>query len=273
MHKSFIATAGSLLGALFISGVSGCSEKQPPAPATREHEVWKSDKPPEPELTIEEQRAQLEAEREKQPEPKLDPNDPREKHELVQKDGKSLLKSIYGERDNVLTQAKVVPFDDKIADQKKQLTTLIDKIEGYAVGDKPDELDTAAARFCTLVDELRAGAETLQGEGSAKLKELDLALAELEAKQKEGKPVATRQYEKLEAERKLWSSPVLGGGYVYMALRTLFDEAYVLADLGARRSQITLRDCLAKQDVKPVPDELAEKARQKVLKRSKYYLP
>jgi len=264
------------LAAIAVIGTTAlgaCDEKQPPPPVKRELEVWKSDKPPEPELTIEEQRAKLEADREKQPEPTLDPNDPREKHELVWKEGKSTLKSIYGERDNVLTQMKDVPFDPKLEEQKTKLKALVAKIESYAVGEKAEDLDTAAARFCTVVDELRTGADALGAEGEAKLKEIDTALAELEAKQKEGGKVATRQYEKLEDERKLWSSPVLGARYVYMAMRTLYEEAYVLADFGARRSQIALRDCLGKPDAKPVPYEHAEAARLKVIKRAKYYLP
>ncbi len=60
---------------------------------------------------------------------------------------------------------------------------------------------------------------------------------------------------------------------LYMALRNLYEEAYVLADFGARRSQITLRDCLGGPDVKPMSDELADKARLKVVKRAKYYVP
>jgi hypothetical protein len=255
-----------------LVGLGGCGEKQPPR-VERVLEVWTSGAPPEPELTIEEQREKLEKERENQPEPELDANDPREKHELVWKEGKSALKGIYEERFNVLTQMKGVGFDAKVEEQKKRFLRLVDKIEGYGIGQKPDELETAASRFCALVSELRSEADALGAEGEAKLKEVDQAIAELEAKQKEGKPVTTRQYEKLEAERKLWSAPVLGARYVYMAMRTLFEEAYVLADLGARRSQLTLRDCLAKPDAKPVPYELAEEARVKLLKRSKYYLP
>jgi len=262
-------------GIVLAATTVGCGEKQPPSPAaTRVPEVWKSDVAPEPELTIEEQRAKLEAERENQPEPKLDPNTPREKHELVWKDGKAALKSIYGERENVITQTKDVPFDPKLDEQKKQLKSLIDKIEGFSIGMTPADLDTGASRFCTLVDELRVGADALGAEGEAKLKEIDALLADLEAKQKEGAKITTRQFEKQEAERKLWSSPVLGARYIYMAMRTLYDEAFVLADLGARRSQITLRDCLGKADIKPLAQyPLADEARMKVMKRSKYYVP
>lgn len=264
-----LATAS--LGVLLVIA-PGCGEKQPPAPP-RQYEVWTSDAEPEPELTLEEQKKKLEAERENQPEPTLDPNDPREKHELVVKEGKAALKGIYEERFNVITQAQSVKFDPKLEEQQKKLRPLIDKVEGFGIGDKPEELETAAARFCTLTEELRSGADALAAEGEAKLKEIDQAIAELEAKQKEGKPVTTRQYEKLEEERKVWSAPVLGARYIYMAMRTLYDEAYVLADLGARRSQTTLRDCLGKADAKPVPYELAEEARVKTLKRSRYYLP
>lgn len=263
----------STLAALALLGPAiGCGEKAPKLPE-KQYEVWTSDKPPEPELTIEEQRAKLEAERENQPEPKLDPNDPREKHELVWKESKSALKGIYEERSNVITQARGVKFDEKLADQEKRYKPLVDEIEGFGIGEKPEDLDTAAARLCKLDQDLRAGADQLAADGEAKLKEIDQAIAELEAKQKEGKPVTTRQYEKLEDERKVWSAPVLGAKYIYMALRTIYDEALVLADKGARRSQIALRDCLGKPDAKPVPYELAEDARLKVVKRAKYYLP
>jgi hypothetical protein len=250
----------------------GCGEKQPPAPE-RVYEVWTSDKPAEPELTIEEQRAKLEAERANQPEPELDPESPREKQELVWGEGKSTLEGIYEERSNIVTQMKSIQFDDKITDQKEKFAPLLEAVQRFGLGAKREDLDSAAERFCKRVDELMTAAGALESEGEAKLEEIDKAIAELEAKQAEGKPVTTRQYENLEAERKLWSAPVLGARYVYMVMRTIFDEVYVLVDLGARRSQLTVRDCLSKEDAKSVPYELAEEARQKPLKRSRYYLP
>ncbi len=259
------------LGVLVVVGA--CGEKQPAAPVQRELEVWKSDKPPEPELTIEEQRAKLEAERENQAEPTLDPNDPREKHELVWKEGRSALKSVYEERFNVLRQLKEVKFDPKLEDYQKKVKVLLDKVESFGIGEKPEDLDTAAQRFCTLVAELRGGAEPLEKEGGEKLKAIDVELKALEEKATAEKKPLTRAYLKLQEDRTMWSALGLGAGYVYMALRNLYEEAYVLADFGARRSQITLRDCLGGPDVKPMSDELADKARLKVVKRAKYYVP
>jgi hypothetical protein len=184
-----------------------------------------------------------------------------------------LLEGIYEERSNIVTQMKSIQFDDKITDQKEKFAPLLEAVQRFGLGAKREDLDSAAERFCKRVDELMTAAGALESEGEAKLEEIDKAIAELEAKQAEGKPVTTRQYEKLEAERKLWSAPVLGARYVYMVMRTIFDEVYVLVDLGARRSQLTVRDCLSKEDAKSVPYELAEEARQKLLKRSRYYLP
>lgn len=251
---------------------AGCGETPPPPPK-KVYEVWKSDKPAEPELTLEEQRAKLEAERENQPEPELDPESEREKQELIWKEGKSTLSGIYEERANVVTQMKAIQFEAEVKEQQERFKPLMELIERFGLGTKPEDLESAAERFCALTGKLRAEADALGAEGEAQLKEIDQAIADLEAKQEAGKPVTTRQYEKLEKARKTWSAPVLAARYVYMAMRTIFDEAYVLVDLGARRSQLAVRDCLGKPDAKPNPYELAEEVRQKVLKRSRYYLP
>jgi len=253
--------------------LAACSEQAPRQAPKQRFNEYKSDVAPEPELTLDEQRKKLEEERANQPEPTLDPNDPREKWELVWKNGKSALKGIYTERENLITQMRALNFDAKMEDQKKRYRALVDLFEGFAIGEKPEELETAGPRFCKLIDDLMAGTEALKAEGDAKLKEIDAALAELEAKQKDGGKVATRQYEKLETERKNWSAQVLGVGYIHLGMRTLFDEAMILVENGARRAQVALRDCLGKADAKAMPNELAEGVRQKVIKRSRYYLP
>lgn len=266
----------SIVSALSLGSLVGtpaCSEQAPREAPKQRFNEYKSDVAPEPELTLDEQRKKLEEERANQPEPKLDPNDPREKWELVWKNGKSALKSLYTERENLITQMRALAFDEKMEDQKKRYRALVDAFEGYAIGEKPEELETAGPRFCKVIDDLMAGTEALKAEGDAKLKEVDTALAELEAKQKDGGKVATRQYEKLEADRKLWSAQVLGVGYIHLGMRTLFDEALIFVENGARRGQVALRDCLGKADAKVMPNELAEAVRQQVIKRSRYYLP
>lgn len=227
--------------------------------------------PEEPALTPEEHAKKVQEMRENQPEPTLDPNEPRERFELVKKKGKTTLSGIYTERGNILVQMREIKFDEKSELDKAKVKKLADLIESYAVGETPNELESAAQRFCQLIDDLRKDTEPIEAEGQAKLKAIEEEIVALEKKQNEGGKVATSQYEKLEKEKKIASAPVLGASYVWLAMRTLYQEAHVLADLGPRRAQITLRDCIGKPDAKPVPYELAEEERKKTLSRAKWY--
>lgn len=257
---AFVLTA-ALLG-------PACDQKDPPR---KEYPVLEVAQPAPPEPSVEERALSIEEQRENQPEPTLKPEEPRETFALLMEKGRSELRGIYDERLNILTQMRDLKFDEKAEEGRIKVKKLADKIEGFAIGDKREELETAAERFCTLIEELRAEATPIENEGTEQLKMIDTELKALEEKQASGGKVATSQYEKLETQRKLVSGPVLGAKYVWLAMKTLFQEAYVLADYGPRRAQITLRDCLGKEGFVAIPYELSDAERVKVAKRAKWY--
>ncbi len=268
-------SSGLLLSCLLSLGQIACGSKEAPKeeePSKPAAEV-KAEPPsePEPALSPEEQAKKLQEMRENQPEPTLDPNEPREKFELVKKKGKTTLSGIYTERGNILVQMREIKFDEKSELDKAKVKKLADLIESFGVGETANELETAAERFCQLIADLRKDTEPIEAEGQEKLKAIEAELVALEKKQNEGGKVATSQYEKLEKEKKIASAPVLGASYVWLAMKTLYQEAFVLADLGPRRAQLTLRDCIGKADAKPVPYELAEEERKRTLSRAKWY--
>lgn len=88
---------------------------------------------------------------------------------------------------------------------------------------------------------------------------------------KAGPPVFQKEWDKLDEQRKRWSQPVKGGKYMLMLVKSMLEEAYVLAEHGPRRAQIGLRDCLTKVAEEPLSFELAQEQLKKVLHRSKWY--
>ena len=88
---------------------------------------------------------------------------------------------------------------------------------------------------------------------------------------KAGPPVFQKEWDKLDEKRKRWSQPVKGGKYMLMLVKSMLEEAYVLAEHGPRRAQIGLRDCLTKVAEKPLSFDLAQEQLKKVLHRSKWY--
>jgi hypothetical protein len=264
--KSFSGLLASMIVSL---PMMGC-ERSEPIPR-RAIPVMEVTTPSAPEPTPEQMAKTIEEQRENQPEPTVNPEEPRETFALLLEKGRSELKGIYDERYNILIQMRDLKFDAKAEPDKVKVRKLANTIEGYALGDKREELESAAERFCKLIEELRAEAEPMEAEGTEALKRIDEELKALEEKQAGGGKVATSQYEKLEAQRKIVSGPVLGAKYVWLAMKTLFQEANVLAELGPRRAQIVLRDCLGAESFKPIPYELADKERQKVARRAKWY--
>jgi hypothetical protein len=255
-----------------VSLLTACESKEPPkeAPAPT-HAPAPSEPAPEPALTPEEQAKKVQEMRENQPEPTLDPKEPRETFALLKNKGKSTLQGIYTERGNILVQMREIKFDDKAELDQAKIKKLADLIESYAIGDTVGEMETAAERFCQLIDELRSTTEPLEAAGQEQLKAIQAEITALEEKQKSGDKVATSQYDKLEKAQKIASAPVLGASYVWLAMKTLYQEAFVLADLGPRRAQLKLRDCIGRLDAKPVPNELAEAERKQALSRAKWY--
>lgn len=258
----------ALFLALLTPFAAGCEQKDKPP---KEYPVLEVAQPAAPEPSAEQRALSIEEQRENQPEPTLNPEEPRETFALMLEKGRPELRGIYDERLNILTQMRDLKFDADSEEARLKVKKLADTIEGYAVGDKKEELETAAERFCKLIEDLRAEAGPMEAQGLEALKVIDAELKALEEKQAGGGKVATSAYEKLEKQRKIVSAPTLGAKYVWLAMKTLFQEAYVLADYGPRRAQKTLRDCLGKEGFEPIPYELAEKERVKVAKRAKWY--
>lgn len=88
---------------------------------------------------------------------------------------------------------------------------------------------------------------------------------------KAGSPVFQKEWDKLDNERRRWSQPVKGGKYMLMLVRSMLEEAYVLAEHGPRRAQLGLRDCLTKIAEEPLSFDMAQEQLKKVLHRSKWY--
>ncbi len=122
-----------------------------------------------------------------------------------------------------------------------------------------------------MIEEVRLPAEEIIDAGMAELGKIEAQLEALDAKQEAGETVLQRQFDKLEKQKKRWSRPVEGAKFVFLAVKSMLQEAYILADYGPRRAQITLRDCLSEIAKKPLPYDLAQDQLEKVISRAKWY--
>lgn len=271
--------------------------------------------------------------RENAPEPELDPNEPREKFELVWRMGKASIDSIYNERSEMIALMTRMKFDDK--KEGKVVEKWRKRIAEFGIGRTAEEMETAPAALCKLITDVRGPAQKLIDKGKAPLERLSKLNKEYEARaaarvaacetacsagssapkwakafakkadstlktckanggategcveagqtacielcdeeapdKKAGPPVFQKEWDKLDEERKRWSQPVKGGKYMLMLVKSILEEAYVLAEHGPRRAQIGLRDCLTKVAEQPLSFELAQEQLKKVLHRSKWY--
>ena len=207
--------------------------------------------------------------RENQPEPELDPNEPREKFEVVWRMGKDKLDSIYGERAEMIAMLRRVKIDD--AAQAKMVSEWFEPLSEFGIGREPATMERAPKDLCELISKVRVPAETLIAAGEDELRRIDERIAEMEAKQDAGGTVYQKQWDKVDEERGQWSAPVKAGKQMLLVVKSLLDEAFVLADLGPRRSQIALRDCLAPIVANPLHLDLAQEQLEKVWARSKWY--
>lgn len=209
------------------------------------------------------------AARESAPEPELNPEEPREKLELVWRMGKSTLDSTYQERADMIDKIKRMPLLSK--EERKIIDPLVERIANFGLGTEPAEMEKAPAEICALITAVRVPAEKLIADGEKELEAIAEQTKELEGKADAGGTVYQKQWDKVDDARRRWSAPVIAGRHLLLMLRSVLDEAYVLADLGARRVQIGLRDCLTPIAAKPLDLDLAQEALEKVLKRSKWY--
>lgn len=248
-----------------------CGKSEPPAAPAAPADVAST--PPEPEpppLTPEEQLAERIKARENAPEPELNPDEPREKFQLVWVKGKEALRSAQEARYNLFLQMKSQKLTEK------EHVALFDKmlkvVEDFGIGQGPDELEKAPADVCVAVRTLRDGAKELTDGPSAELGKLDEEIKALEKAQEEGKTVFQSKWNKLEEARKTLSQPILAGRFVLLAARQILDEALVLAEWGPRRAQLTLRDCAQGiVDEGGLALDLAQASLEKLLARAKWY--
>lgn len=262
-----LPAAGVALLALTLA-LTGCEKEPERVIVVREgEEDVKPLNPPEP--TEEEAYAERVRARENAPEPTLDPEDPREQFRLIWTRGEKSLRSIHQERFDILRQMQTLKLDDK--DERSELEALAELMQKWTVGDDADTMETAAERLCALIDEVRPRAEALMDKANAELERIGAETTALEEKQAEGGTVYQRQWEKLDDERRRWSGPLQAGRFVFLAIKSMLEEAFVLADFGPRRAQLALRDCLGPMLERPLPLDLAQSQLEKVVARSKWY--
>lgn len=255
--------------------VSACSKGETPAPAPTPAptaDVTAAAPPPEPEvvLTPEEQLAKKIKDRENAPEPELNPDEPREKFQLVWVKGKEALRSAQDSRYSLFLQMKAQKLTEK--EHIATFDAMLKEVENFGIGQSQPELEKAAGEICAVVAKLKAGAALLTDGPTAELAKLDAEIAELEKAQTEGKTVFQSKWNKVEEARKELSKPILAGRFVLLAARQILDEAFVLAEWGPRRAQIEMRDCLvAVQSNGGLPLDLAQASLDKTLARAKWY--
>ena len=259
-----------LFSALTLIG--GC-ESKPKVQVVWEHDEEAKKKEAEaPGTSEEELRAAYEKrmkDRENAPEPELNPEEPREKGKLVWRMGKAKLNSIYNERAEMLAMLERLKLDDK--KDKATIKKWIKPLTEFGIGRSIENMEKAPEELCKLITDVRVPTGEMIARGRVKLDALKKVEEKLLAKQEAGEEVMQREWDKFESERKKWSQPVGAGKRLQLVVKSLLEEALVLAEYGPRRVQIGLRDCLTKVAEKPLELDLAQKALEKVIKRAKWY--
>lgn len=145
--------------------------------------------------------------RENAPEPTLDPNDPREKFELVWKGGKTKLQSIYNERNEVISMLRRLKLEDP--KELKLVKSLLTPMTEFGIGRTAEEMETAPKELCAIIERLRKPSEELVLPGQAelkKLKELEESYEAIEAKRLETCEAACQSKSPVK-----WVKPFLAG--------------------------------------------------------------
>jgi len=216
-----------------------------------------------------EEEAAEERQKAREKEPVLDPEEPREKFLLVWGRGEKLLRSIQHERFDIFQQMRDLKLEEKA--DKEEINALVERMSEWTVGREDAELESAADRLCKLIEEVRPRAVAMMEAATAELTKVQAVTDELDKLVEEGGTVLQRQWDKLDKERTRWSGPLQAGRFVFLAIKSMLDEAYVLADFGPRRAQHALTACLGKLVDPPLPLELAQSQLEKVLARAKWY--
>ena len=199
-------------------------------------------------------------------ESKLNPNSPREKFLLVAKKGQKEFDRIYREREAMLTKLGKVKLPGK--KDLALLEPLGAKLLEFGIGEEPKELETAPARVCKIIKEVRVPAESLIAKGEERLLGLRATEKEYEAK---ADAIYQKQWDKLEKEISVWSKPVHAGKQVLWVLKSILDEAYLIAEFGPRRAQLALAECLTEIAKTPLKQLDAQRQLEKVIERTRRY--
>ncbi|MCB9787748.1 MAG: hypothetical protein H6744_13785 [Deltaproteobacteria bacterium] len=270
MRRLYTAPLLPLLALLSATSVGGCKSER------EVNVIWETDTAAEKAAAVataeqsakEQYEARLAA-RENQPEPELDPEEPREKFELVWRMGKDRLGSIYAERAEMIEMLKRIKLDEKA--EADLVTPWITRLTEFGIGREPASMEKAPAELCKLIVEVREPAEQLITNGMSEIAKVDEQTAALDAKVDGGGTVYQREWDAVDKARARWSAPVKAGKQLLLVVKSILEEAYVLADLGPRRAQLALRDCLTPIAAKPLELDLAQEQLEKVLGRSKWY--
>ncbi|MEZ4265371.1 MAG: hypothetical protein R3F39_03250 [Myxococcota bacterium] len=238
--------------------------------------IWETDTAAEKAAAVataeESAREQYEARmkaRENQPEPVLDPNEPREQYDLVWRMGKDRLGSIYAERAEMIEMLKRIKLEEKA--EADAVEPWIGKLTEFGIGREPASMEKAPAEICKLIEAVREPAEKMITEGLAEIAKVDEQTVALDAKVDGGGTVYQKEWDAVEKARLRWSAPVKAGKQLLLVVKSVLEEAEVLADLGPRRAQLALRDCLTPIAAKPLGLDLAQEQLDKTLARAKWY--
>ncbi|MGM0578775.1 MAG: hypothetical protein ACQEXJ_23840 [Myxococcota bacterium] len=235
--------------------------------------VFEDDEPEESagagEATLREKYEKRQEAKLNQPEPDVNPDDPREKFELVWRMGKGQLRSIYNERAEMIAMLKRMDLEEP--EEQKLVDPWVEPLTQFGIGREPESMEEAPEELCQLIAEVRAPAEKLIAEGNEELKKLKDETEELEAKADAGGTVYQDQWDEIDEEVTRWSAPVKAGKQMLLVVRSLLEEAYVLADLGPRRVQRALGECLEPIAKEPLELNLAQEQLEKVVERTKWY--
>lgn len=233
---------------------------------------------PEPaERTAADYAAEREKARREAPEPELDEDgyvvgheqEPREQFELVWKLGETQIDSFHRERYDIIRRLSGFKFEDE--DLQEAFEPLVEQVQRFSIGRKREQLETAAERLCETIENLRGPAEAMMAEGLEELETLDEEFKALEAREAEGKTVYQRQWDRVDEAKKKASKPVSAGKFVLLGVKSMLDEAYILADHGPRRAQKELQRCLGAIAEEPLALPQAQKALERVLERAAWY--
>ncbi len=197
--------------------------------------------------------------------------DPSEAFKVVLEKGRAALKGAQRERFEILSQAEELKFDEAHKAQADAFKALKKTVEGFALGESPAELATAAKRVCALIEDVRVGAQKLVDDGNVEIKVLDDQQKELEAKQKDGGKVSQATWDKLDNAKQTVSVPVLAARHIFLALKTILNESLTLVEMGPRQVHLDFKECLGAIAKNPISFELTQGQLKKVLERANYF--